>query len=163
MHRSDLWSFAVSLYGAQDVSKACLFLQEESAVDVPVLLFAAWSGRRSVALSQDDLRDINGTIGAWREEVILPLRVLRKRLKSGPRPAPDKRSETLRNAIKAAELSAERIELKELEAQGRRLSKTSGASPLENMLIAVRYYRKADLDERSIAAVNKIAAALTFL
>jgi hypothetical protein len=31
------------------------------------------------------------------------------------------------------------------------------------MLIAVRYYRKADLDERSIAAVNKIAAALTFL
>lgn len=37
-----LWDFALRLYGARGVGKACLLLQDESGVDVPVLLFSAW-------------------------------------------------------------------------------------------------------------------------
>src|SRR5690606_6539294 len=50
------------------------------------------------------------TICAWRDEIIRPLRQLRTRLKSGPPPAPDKKTNGLRNRVKRLELDAERIQ-----------------------------------------------------
>lgn len=160
MLKSDLWSFAVSLYGKAGVSDACLFLQDESDVDVPVLLFAAWLGHHSVPLSADDLERIVGEVEAWHEEVVLPLRRLRKRLKQGPKPAPGERTEALRTAIKGAELSAERIQLEVLELAGRDLRGSTGATPRENMTVAVCHYRGGALDERALSLIATIAAAL---
>ena len=156
----DLWNFSVSLYETLGVSDACLCLQDESDVDVPVLLFAAWLGTRSVPLLTDDLERIAESVDAWHDEVIVPLRTLRKRLKAGPAPAPGKRTETLRNMIKGAELSAERIELYVLEAAGLALAKADGANPLENMAVAVRYYRGGDMSERASSLIETIAEAL---
>ncbi|AYG63510.1 TIGR02444 family protein (plasmid) [Rhizobium jaguaris] len=156
----DLWNFSVSLYEATGVSDACLSLQDESDLDVPVLLFAAWLGTRSVPLPADDLERIAKSVDAWREEVVVPLRTLRKRLKTGPAPAPCKRTEALRNTIKGAELSAERIELYVLEAEGLALVKADGANPLENMAVAVRHYRGGDISERASSLIETIAKAL---
>ena len=160
MLRSDLWSFAVSLYAKPGVSDACLFLQDESDVDVPVLLFAAWLGHHSIPLPADDLERIIGEVEAWHEEVVLPLRRLRKRLKQGPKPAPGERTEVLRTAIKAAELSAERLQLEALELAGGNLSGSAGGSARENMIVAVRHYRCGDIDDRALSLVATIAAAL---
>jgi hypothetical protein len=46
----------------------------------------------------------------WREQIVLPLRVLRTTLKTGPAPAPGGGAERLRSSLKAAELSAERLQ-----------------------------------------------------
>ncbi len=82
-----------------------------------VLLLGAYVGTvRGQVLSPEDLDAIDGRIGAWRDEVVRPLRAIRRRLKTGPAPAPDSRTDTVRSAVAKAELDAELIELDELGA-----------------------------------------------
>lgn len=160
MDDANLWDFAVRLYGMPGVADACLALQEECGVDVPVLLFSAWLAGRSVALSPSEARRIAAVVADWHREVVVPLRTVRRRLKSGPRPAPDQKTESLRNTIKGAELSAERIELALLEAEGLSLSKTGKTDPVENMMTVVRYYRTCEPDESAADAIGLIAQTL---
>lgn len=157
-----LWNFALTLYGAPGVGDACLNLQDESGVDVPVLLFALWLASNSVELTENELRRIDGLIEAWREEVVRPLRTIRRRLKEGPHPAPSTDTDALRNGIKAAELNSEKIELSLLEAEGRalmsgELRKTDVAS--YNATTVVRYYRKSEIDQDGRTAIEAILAA----
>ena len=105
------WTFALRLYGRPGVAEACLLLQDRLGVDVNVLLLAAYAAvERGIALDADALREIDGLIAPWRGEVIAALRQLRRRLKSGPAPAPCEATERLRAQIKSAELHAEQIE-----------------------------------------------------
>ncbi|ATU95659.1 TIGR02444 family protein [Phyllobacterium zundukense] len=120
-----LWDFALRLYKAPGVTDARLGLQERNSVDVPVLLFAAWLKQGSIALSPAKTEQIIGLVSEWRDEVIAPLRTVRQRLKTGPKPAPDKQTDVLRDAVKGAELSAERIELGVLETTGLSLATLS--------------------------------------
>lgn len=160
MDDANLWDFAVRLYGMPGVADACLSLQGECGVDVPVLLFAAWLADRSIPLSAPEMQRIAAVVADWHREVVVPLRTVRRRLKSGPRPAPDQKTENLRNTIKGAELSAERIELAVLEAEGLSLSRTGKSDPVENMMVVVRYYRAGEPDERAAAVIGVIAQAL---
>ncbi|MEY9626629.1 TIGR02444 family protein [Sinorhizobium fredii] len=109
--RQGLWDFALQLYAAPGVGEACLTLQDECRVDVPLLLFSAWLSKQSVALTSSDLARIDGIVADWRSEVVQPLRAVRRRLKSGPYPAPTTVTEALRNGVKGVELSSEKIEL----------------------------------------------------
>lgn len=105
------WSFALDIYARPGVSDACLLLQDRAGVDVNVLLLVLYAAtRRGVALSRNDLQDMDNAVVAWRQEVVIPLRTARRRLKTGPAPAPTDATETLRRHIKQAELQAEQIE-----------------------------------------------------
>lgn len=164
--KDGVWEFALALYGSQGVSEACLLLQDESGVDVPMLLFALWLAAHSVALPEAEMQRIEQLVKAWREEVVRPLRAIRRRLKEGPHPAPSEGTNALRNSIKAAELASERIELDLLEAEGRALISTGSRmadAARHNALVAVKYYRGAEPDDRALAAVNTILAAFTRL
>jgi len=106
------WAFAVDLYQRPGVSEACLLLQDRLGVDVSLLLFALYvAAKRGRMLATADLEELERAVAPWREEVVKPLRALRRRLKSGPAPAPSPAAERLRERIKAAELHAEQIEL----------------------------------------------------
>ncbi|MCQ4633542.1 TIGR02444 family protein [Shinella sp. CPCC 100929] len=123
-----LWDFALDFYRREGVAMACLELQDRGNVDVNVLIHALWrTVIREETLEQGDIEAADAHVAAWREEVVLPLRAIRRRLKSGPAPAPDKATEKLRDRVKAAELDAEHIELDTLEAipAAASLSKTS--------------------------------------
>ncbi len=110
-----LWAFAVDLYARDGVADACLALQDDHGLDTPMLLFAAWAGAEGgLALSAGQLAQAAGGVSGWQDEVIAGLRALRRRLKAGPPPAPNPATEALRDAVKRAELAAERIELDEL-------------------------------------------------
>ena len=105
------WSFALDIYARPGVSDACLLLQDRAGVDVNVLLLALYAAaRRGMALGRHDLQNMDDAVAAWRQEVVGPLRAIRRRLKSGPKPAPDAAPEALRRHIKKAELQAEQIE-----------------------------------------------------
>lgn len=156
---SVLWDFAVALYGRPGISDACLALQDGYGVDVPLLLYAAWLGEGGRKLSAVDVADIVKSILPWQNEVVLPLRVLRRQLKEGPPPAPGERTETLRNAIKGAELLAERIELEILEGSGRHLALSEGGTALANMLAVMTHYRQDLPNAQLTASVEKIALA----
>ncbi|MCJ9754537.1 TIGR02444 family protein [Neorhizobium sp. BETTINA12A] len=160
-----LWDFALRLYGAPGVGEACLLLQDESGVDVPVLLFSAWLAKNSVALSPTEVARIDGLVADWRNEVVEPLRALRRRLKSGPHPAPTKETETLRNGVKGVELSSEMIELAVLEAEGRALMAADGSTgdAAGNLRNVVGFFRGMEPDEKTATALAMIENALAAL
>ena len=105
------WQFAVRLYGRPGVGEACLLLQDRLGVDVNILLFSAYAAAElGIPLDAHDVGDLDAIVAPWRSEVVAELRKLRRRLKSGPVPAPCDATEKLRAEIKRAELQAEQIE-----------------------------------------------------
>jgi uncharacterized protein (TIGR02444 family) len=105
------WRFAVRLYGLPGVADACLLLQDRLGVDVNILLLAAYAAaERGIALEAGDVRDMDSAVASWRSAIVAELRKLRRRLKSGPEPAPCGVTERLRSEIQSAELHAEQIE-----------------------------------------------------
>jgi uncharacterized protein (TIGR02444 family) len=108
----ELWKFATSFYGREGVAAACLLLQDRLAVNVNILLLSLYALlERGVSLKSDDLSAARGLVDDWDREIVQGLRHLRRRLKSGPSPAPSPATVELRDNIKSIELQAERIEL----------------------------------------------------
>jgi uncharacterized protein (TIGR02444 family) len=108
---AESWVFALELYAAPGISDACLQLQNECGVDVMMLLMTTFAAvRRGIVLTPPDIAAMDAACRDWRERIVLPLRALRTTLKSGPAPAPNEQTEKLRSGIKAAELSAERLQ-----------------------------------------------------
>lgn len=104
------WTFALELYSQPGVADTCLLLQDRSGVDVNVLLLSLFAAvRRGMTLDAGDLQHMDAAVAPWRDEVVVALRRLRRRMKSGPQPAPSEATENLRTKIKSAELHAEQI------------------------------------------------------
>lgn len=105
------WQFSLAVYMQDDVAQHCLALQRSVGLDVNVLLLMLWAaGQWGYAPTTQQIADADSTICAWRDEVILPLRLVRTRLKTGPAPAPDATTNGLRENIKRLELDAERMQ-----------------------------------------------------
>ncbi len=94
------------------MSAACVSLQDQFGLDVNLLLLAAYVGAaRRQTLTADQLDTARTVVDAWHIEVVRPLRSVRRRLKSGPAPAPTPQTEEVRAQVAKAELDAELIEL----------------------------------------------------
>lgn len=109
------WKFSLVVYRQKDVASSCLALQARIGLDVNVLLMALLAARwHQRVIGRHEVEQADALVLPWRRDIVVPLRELRSRLKLGPTPAPDARTDTLRNEIKAAELQAERIQQQEL-------------------------------------------------
>ncbi len=104
-----LWDFSLAVWGREAVEPACLALQERHGLDVNLLLFCAWAGRRGCALGAEDIDRLIEVARPWREAAVLPLRRLRTWLKDQT-VAPAEAAEGLRTRIKEDELRAEAVE-----------------------------------------------------
>jgi uncharacterized protein (TIGR02444 family) len=159
----DLWHFAIALYGRPGVAEACLRLQDGLGVDVPVLLFAAWTGERlGMELSAAVVGEVVALARPWQREIIAPLRAVRRRLKDDPSPAPREAAEELRGGIKSLELRAEQLELAALEAFAGRLAAggaADGAYGIGNMRAVAAAYAARRPTEEALGWIETIAAA----
>ena len=81
-------------------------MQEAIGLDVNLLLFCAWLGTRSIALSRSDIEAASRIVTRWHESVVRPLRSVRQQMKV------DYGDEfaNLRARVKEIELEAEQIE-----------------------------------------------------
>lgn len=103
MSANPFWDFSLAVYGRPGVPACCLSLQDQRGVDVNVLLFAAWAGLEcGIRLSAEELVRLDGAVAGWRDEVVRPLRALRRRAKA--------EDEVFYRRMKAAELEAERVQ-----------------------------------------------------
>ena len=156
------WSFVVDLYQRPEVSPACLLLQDMLEVDVCLLLFALFVAREHRAiLDKASLVDLDQAIGDWRGEVVRPLRAIRRRLKTGPMPAPDPATHALREQIKTAEINAEQIEFALLARHFHRRGHAVSAETIDVMTVldgVVVFF--AAQGKTAAAAVPGIHAAL---
>jgi uncharacterized protein (TIGR02444 family) len=75
-----------------------------------VLLYLLWNARLGRRLAQGTVADLDRRIGAWREATVIPLRALRRALKTPPPVVEPGAAEAFRTRVKAVELEAERLQ-----------------------------------------------------
>ena len=115
MTENKLWSFALTIYQLDAVAPACLDLQEQCQIDVPLMLCAVFACLQGKAISNEDLIGLHNLASPWQSDIVQSLRRIRTQLKTGPSPAPNAVTEDLRNRVKAAELAAEKIQLEMMQ------------------------------------------------
>ncbi len=158
---ADHWQFSLAVYTQEDVAGHCLALQDRIGLDVNMLLMMLWAASRwGHAPTTEQIAQADSLVQDWREEVILPLRKLRTRLKTGPAPAPDAITNELRENIKRLELEAERTE-QDVLAEWVREQKPLSRLPVESSLIGSDLKERVDGDaEVSANEVSSVARAL---
>ncbi|TPN45254.1 TIGR02444 family protein [Mesorhizobium sp. B1-1-4] len=106
------WAFLIDFYGREGVSEACLVLQDEAGLDVVEMLMLIYADiALGKSLSSDEIAALRAAMSSWREDVVLPLRALRRTLKPPREDIADNAKEQLRAQIKKAELTAERLQI----------------------------------------------------
>jgi uncharacterized protein (TIGR02444 family) len=107
---SPFWRFSLQFYRQPGVADACIALQEESGVDVNLLMFLLWNATRRRKFLPDHVDWIESKICPWRESAVIPLRAVRRALKVPTLLVPGTAAEAFRTRIKAVELEAERLQ-----------------------------------------------------
>jgi len=139
---SPFWQFSIRFYGAPGVAPACIRLQDEAGVDVNLLLFLLWNATQGRGLGEAEVRELDTAIAPWRSTTVIPLREMRRALKSPPAMLAPETAEAFRTRIKAAELEAERLLQEALYALGQsgRLGK-DGLSPFDAARASLSAYQ----------------------
>jgi len=109
------WEFSLQLYARHGVAEASLALQDRFDADVNMLFFVLWAAESRRILNVADISELIALVQPWRDEVVRPLRVARRFLKT----TTWKTSETdnLRKHIQEQELDAERLQQLFLETR----------------------------------------------
>ncbi|SDS86246.1 TIGR02444 family protein [Halopseudomonas litoralis] len=103
-----LADYAGRLYTQPGVKVLLLGLQDEAGQDVLLLLTACWLGARGSVADQALWQSLHARQRPWRQQVIEPLRQVRRSLAGDPVAA------ALREQVKACELAAEWHQLAQL-------------------------------------------------
>jgi len=98
------WTYSTAVYAKEGVPALCLALQDGYGVDVNLLLYAAWLASRDLALTEPHLADIQRAVSRWRDDVVRPLRQLRRSLRDYPE------ARHWREELQRLELQAERTQ-----------------------------------------------------
>ena len=157
---SPFWRFSLAFYRDPAVAAACIELQDQAGVDVNVLLFLLWNATLKRTLSQATVADLDRRIGAWRNAAVVPLRELRRTLKSPPPVVEPGAAEAFRTRVKAVELEAERLQQQTMYDLVPSLPFEPAASPLAAARANVAAYGAATSRTFPPAAVETILRAL---
>ena len=138
MAENQLWQYSLSVYSKPDVEPLLLQLQDDFGADVNLLLCAFWLSSQRYVLDVVRWSSLVTVSASWRTECILPLRSVRRFLKS--RAGVD----AFREQVKALEIDAEHCQQDLLYQQ----------------LLAMNYLQ---FDQRDDALKMNVAAYTGFL
>lgn len=113
MSGDSAWAFAKAFYAQPGVSENLIRLQDEYAVDVPLVLILLEAARRGAALETAAVQSLAVAAADWQHDVVAPLRAVRRALKSS---AQDPAGE-LYSQILEVELAAEECAIRQLAAK----------------------------------------------
>jgi uncharacterized protein (TIGR02444 family) len=157
---SPFWRFSLRLYRQPGVADACIALQDECGVDVNVLLFFLWLAADKRLVPAPKARAVCEQAALWHDDVVAPLRAVRRKLKGGSTLVERNTAELFRTRIKATELEAERLQQEALFAMVPNL----GTEPAESVEAAARAdvlaYEQAAARAFAPGAVEILVAAV---
>jgi len=107
---SPFWRFSLGFYRQPGVADACIQLQDEAGVDVNLLFYLLWHASLERRLTRAEVATIEQRIAPWREQVVVPLRAIRRAIKTPPPVIEASTAEAYRTRIKGIELEAERLQ-----------------------------------------------------
>jgi uncharacterized protein (TIGR02444 family) len=155
---SPFWRFSLGFYRMPEVAENCIALQDQAGVDVNLLMFLLWNATQKRQASKADVENLERRIGEWRNAAVIPLREIRRRLRTPPAVIDPGTAEVFRNRIKAAELEAERLQQETMYG----LAQSFGApasSPADAALVSVASYQAICPKPFPPAAVERLLAA----
>ena len=123
------WRFSLRFYRLAGVADACIALQDEYGVDVNLLMFLLWRADEGSLLSADEVRSLDDKVRDWRNHAVIPIRNIRRKLKSARTLIEPGQQEAFRTKIKAIELEAERLQQHALFAFSQSASLGKEADP----------------------------------
>jgi uncharacterized protein (TIGR02444 family) len=109
------WEFSLQFYARPRVAAACIEWQDRCGADVNVLLYLLFLADQGRMVSREDVTRIDASVRPWREEIVAPLRLVRRALKHSIGSIEAGRGQSLRTEIKRVELEAERLQQETLE------------------------------------------------
>ena len=116
MDHDSLWSFATTVYQEKGVAAACLALQSQCETDIPMLFAVAFACGKDKKQLEEDVIKLQRLTRPWQTNVVRALRQIRTQLKNGPHPAPNTKTNELREKVKAVELAAEKIQIEMMQS-----------------------------------------------
>ena len=160
------WDFSLATYGRDGVADACIALQEAHGADVNILLFCAWAGCNGVRLGRPQIEAACGAVREWHDEIVRPMRSVRRRLKGAVDGAsPGQLTSALRARVQKIEIDAEHIEQLRLAALADALEPgRAGAAALDSAAVRTNMdiylsVLGSGADAQTDAALAAIAAA----
>jgi uncharacterized protein (TIGR02444 family) len=155
-----LWDFALAVYRCDGVPPACLHLQDQCNVDVPLLLAAGFAACTARQFDRAAYGTLHHRAGAWQQQIVTALRVIRRQLKTGPHPAPTTATESLRDKIKSAELAAEKIQIDLMQNAIDGLASTDGPAGRDQLLSVLTMVVAAGHEQPLSVADNQSIALI---
>ncbi len=108
------WNWMLSVYPRPGVSEALIALQDREGLNVNALLFSIWLACRSGRLTRDGADEIERLNSEWAQEIVAPVRAVRRMLKTSQLIAENKKTD-IRKRIQAIELELEEMHCALLE------------------------------------------------
>lgn len=162
---SPLWHFSLKFYSRPRVPPACLTLQDIAGVDVCVLLFSLYCIHTKRFISQQKLRQCDESLRDWRTSVILPLRQIRREMKTKLATTRLESMKKVGQQIQGLEINAEQISLamlyEEFESLVQDNAKNSDAATLLNDVVKI--YSAAEKVDRSTPEGQSVHSAIATL
>jgi len=126
---SPFWRFSLGFYRQPEVAEACIRMQDEAGVDVNLLFYLLWHASLERRLTRAEVERIERQIAPWREQVVAPLRAIRRAIKVPPPAIEAGTAEAYRTKVKGLELEAERLQQEALYdlAQTSRFGEAAGS------------------------------------
>jgi len=157
---SPFWRFSLRFYRRPGVADACIALQDGCGVDVNLLLFFLWLAVARRTVPPALAKAVCAKAAPWRDDVVAPLRALRRRLKDGSSLVERGAAELFRTRIKAVELESERLQQESMFALAAGLATEDAATVEAAARANVAAYEQALAYTFMPDAVNVLLAAL---
>jgi uncharacterized protein (TIGR02444 family) len=158
---SPFWRFSLGFYRQPGVADACIALQDGCGVDVNILLFFLWLATAKRRIPAATAQAVCAKAGAWRDDVVVPLRMLRRKLKDGSSLVEHNTAELFRTRIKAVELESERLQQEALFGLAAGLTTEDAATVAAAARANVVAYEHAMGSTFTPGAVDALLAALS--
>lgn len=157
---SPFWTFSLGFYRQGGVPEACLELQDRCGLDVNIVLFLLWTATLRRRLEIGEMWVLADKVRAWQNDVVVPIRNLRRFLKTLPPLVEDGTAELFRTKIKAIELESERLQQEAMFALAPSLHYETADTVEEAARTNLANYQSVTGRQFAIAATETLVNAL---